>query len=237
LTRTELHEVRCACGAIVSVRCAEAVDVSQAPDARQAVLDRILHTFRCDGCDTAIVVDTRFLYIDLDRKEFFGVHPEEARADELARGKALVAAWHQALGDRAPLAVRSLFGTEEFLVRLCFGLEELREKLVAHDAGLDDLGLELFKARVLADHPDLGERGVQTLRLDHVEPDGRLAFHLELATRPTRPAAPIGILVARDGYDALAARPWRELIADHPWVARGPHVSLLRLTLPGVAPP
>src|SRR5690348_7568719 len=63
----------------------------------------------------------------------------------------------------APAWVREL-GTR-CLVRACFGLEELREKLVGDDAGLDDLAVEIAKGIVLARASQLRAAEVAALRL------------------------------------------------------------------------
>jgi len=132
------------------------------------------------------------------------------------------------------VSVGALFDTGRFQVRLCFGLEELREKVVAGEAGLDDLALEVLKAQLMAEHIEWADLGVRTLRLDHVEPDGRLAFLLERATEPPT-VLDVGLLVERARHDRLAATPWQALRAGYPGIASGPHVSVLRLA--PAAPP
>lgn len=231
MSQTATHRIECECGIAVSVFCADSINAERHPHMRQAVLDRTLHTYRCGACSARIVVEKAFLYVDFARHELFGVHPDAERARERPHAERLLAEWNTALGEYAPASVRAALDADDYLLRLCFGIEELREKIVAHEAGLDDLALEALKAQVLAADRDLVARGCRTLRLDHVELDGRLAFHLEASTNPVTLMEP-GILVSRAAYDELAARPWKELVADFPWLASGPHVSLLRAMAP-----
>jgi len=228
---TETFLIDCDCGARVEALCCLTIHADRHPHLREALLDRTLHQFQCGACGVTLSVEKKLAYLDLARGEFYSAAPERDRDRERALAEDAIAAWSLAFGTQAPVSVGALFDTERFLVRLCFGLEELREKVVAREAGLDDLALEVLKAELLAAHLDWAGRGVRTLRLDHVEPDGRLAFLLERATEPPT-ILDVGLLVDRDRHDRLAARPWRELLAGHPGIASGPHVSVLRLAPP-----
>lgn len=225
---TQTVVLDCDCGARVETQCCLSINAERHPHLRDALLDRTLHQFQCGACGATLQVEKRLAYIDLPRREFYSIAPERDRSDERALVQDAVAAWNLAFGNQAPVSVGALFDTERFCVRLCFGLEELREKVVAREAGLDDLSLEILKAELMARNTEWGELAVRTLRLDHVEADGRLAFLLERATEP--PAVlEVGLLAERARYDELAATPWRQLLDGHPGIAWGPHVSLLRL--------
>ena len=225
---TENCILDCDCGALVEAQCCVSVNAADDPHLRDALIDRTLHQFTCGACGKTLSVERRMAYLDLPRRQFYSLAPERDRANERALGEDLVAAWHLALGERAPVSVVTLFETDKFHVRLCFGLEELREKVVGHDAGLDDLGVEILKGQVMAQHPEWAQIGVRTMRLDHVEPDGRLAFLIERATEPPS-VLEVGVLVERARHDALAAVPWRGFLERYPGIASGAHVSLLRL--------
>jgi hypothetical protein len=231
MSQTATHEVRCRCGATVSVFCADSINAERHPHMRDAVLSRTLHVFQCAVCLGAIAVDKPLLYMDLGRRQLYSVHPAGERADERAHGEALIRIWSTAVGDQAGGAARQAFAGDEFHVRLCYGLEELREKLVGQDAGLRDLVIEALKAEVLAQSEELRRLGVVALRLDGVNAAGQLVL---LAERPTDPPSllEVGLVVDRARYDALAALPWQDVLARFPGIAAGPHVSLLRWTLP-----
>lgn len=231
---TASHKIYCDCGAQISVFVCNSLNPERHPHFRDALMERTLHVFECGACGKRVAVENRMTYVDLGRKQFCAVAPEAERHLERQLGEELAAAWRIALGDDAPASVRALFDADSFHVRLCFGLEELREKLVAREAGLRDLPLEAFKGELMAANPEWSDAGVRTLRLDHVEEDGRLAFFFERATQPPT-VLDGGLLCDRARYDELAAMPWRSLLDERPWLASGPHVSLLRLSLPKVA--
>jgi hypothetical protein len=234
LSITETFLADCECGARVEMLCCLSINADRHPHLREALLDRTLHQFQCGACGTALAVEKKLAYIDPSRRQFYSSAPERERADERALAEDVVAAWNLAFGEQAPVSVGALFDTGRFQVRLCFGLEELREKVIAGEGGLDDLALEVLKAQLMAANTEWADLAVRTLRLDHVEPDGRLAFLLERATEPPT-VLDVGLLVERARHDQLAAAPWRELCASYPGIASGPYVSLLRLAPPASA--
>jgi len=228
MSQTASHEVRCRCGATVSVFCADSINAERHPHMREAILARTLHVFQCGACLTSIAVDKPVLYVDLARRQMYGVHPASERASERAHGEALLALWSGSVGDAAGGAARAAFDGDAFHVRVCYGLEELREKIVAHDAGLRDLVLEALKLDVMAGHPELQQLAVVALRLDGVTGDGALAFVAERASDPPTVLG-VGLTVPRARYDELAQLPWQDVLARYPGIASGPHVSMLRL--------
>ena len=225
---TESFLIDCDCGARVETLCCQSLNAERHPELRDALLERKLHQFECAACGKILAVEKKLAYIDLGRRQFYSVATERDRKDERALIQDALAAWELAFGKHAPVSVGTLFATHEFQVRLCFGLEELREKVIAKEAGIDDLALEILKGELLASHPELANQAVRTMRLDHVEPDGKLAFVFERGTEPPT-ILDVGLLADRRRYDELAATPWRELVDAHPGIAWGPHVSLLRL--------
>ena len=253
MSQTATHEVRCTCGATLSVFCADSINAERHPNMREAILARTLHVFRCAACLASIAVDKPFIYVDLGRRQLYGVQPPALRAQEREHGQELVEVFERTLGRQAGAAARALFDADSFHVRLCYGNEALREKLVAHDAGLRDLPLEALKAELLAGTPALREANVIALHLDRAD-DRELVFFAErLAEQPAGPAAAQAgepaaepapgqaevapalleqaVTAERTRYDALAAVPWAELLERFPGIASGPHVSILRWTL------
>jgi hypothetical protein len=230
MSQTQAHEVRCRCGATVSVFCADSINAERHPHMRDAILSRTLHVFQCAACLGTITVDKPVLYVDLAHRQLYAMHPASERALERQHGDELIEVWSKSVGDTAGAAARALWGGGSFHVRLCYGLEELREKLVAHDAGLRDLVIEALKAEAMAQAEELQKLGVITLRFDGVRDDGQLVFVAECATDPPT-LLEVGLVIDRARYDALAALSWQELLAKFPGIAAGPHVSLLRWTL------
>lgn len=216
------------CGGAIEARVAESVNAERDPQLREAILARSFHSFVCAACGARTLVDGAFLYIDLGRGEFYGVFPEQARERARACAEQVAAAFDSALGSGAGNAAARV--GERVRCRVCFGLEELREKIVARAAGLSDLALEALKGAVLRERADLAEELVQTLRLDGIEPgDGALVLRPERAGEPARVDQSHVMLIERALYDAIAAQPWQEILRSLPGLASGPHVSLLRL--------
>lgn len=224
---TAVREVVCRCGAPVRVFVATSVNAERHPNMREAILRRTFHVFECGACHQPLGIDKELLYIDLSRREFYGVFPLAAAADPEPCARQVAAAFETALGEGAGAPARSL--AAGMRVRVCFGLEELREKLVARAAGLSDLALEVLKADILVANPDLEALGIQTLRLEAVGQDGNLGLLLEQAGDPPRLLQDRALTVERAAYDVFDAMPWEALRARLPGIASGPHVSLLRL--------
>lgn len=224
---TAVREVVCRCGAPVRVFVATSVNAERHPHMREAILRRTFHVFECGACHQPVGIDKEFLYVDLTRREFYGVFPLAAAADPAPCARKIAEAFDTALGPGAGEAVQPL--ADGMRVRVCFGVEELREKIVARSAGLTDLALEVLKADILAANPELAQLGVQTLRLEGVGEDANLGLLLEQAGDPPRLLQDRALTVERAAYDAFAAQPWQDLVARLPGIVSGPHVSLLRL--------
>lgn len=170
-----------------------------------------------------ITIDRSFLYVDLDRRQVLGVFPRDARAEADQHARHLQDTYERWFCTDASQWIRERAQT--CLVRACFGLEELREKLVADEARLDDYRLELLKCLLLAQDPQFESAEVATLRLDRVTDDGMLElFAVDMRDRPLD----IAVQVPRDELREL---PIDVMRAAYPQVAVGPHVSMLRLAL------
>jgi hypothetical protein len=223
---TGSERIACAgCGAALEIEVVDSLNAERHPQLRQRVLDRQLHTARCT-CGRLTAIERDFLYVDLARRQVLGVFPRADRYAPDASARRLAATFDRWFRGDAPAWLRTL--AERCLVRACFGLEELREKLVGDDAGLDDLAVEVAKCIVLAGDPRFRAALVAALRLDAVR-----AGALELLAMDTSDR-PLGVVVRvpREDVDALAARSTAELLAAYPGIAAGPHVSMLRLAGP-----
>jgi hypothetical protein len=213
------RRVACACGADVAITLCESLNAARHPALRDAVLARTLHTARCERCGQTVVVAARFTYVDLDRRQLIGVYLPEDRRQERVCGEELVGAYQRFFVDGPPV-MQAIAG--DLLVRVVFGYEELREKLVGDAAALPDLAVEAAKYDLLGD-ARLRAVSAATLRLDEVR-EG--ALHLFAEDAEGRPR-PVSLAVPRDVVDAMPPRD--ELLAAYPGIASGPHVSLLRL--------
>jgi hypothetical protein len=223
---TSTHELTCTCGETVTATVVESLNAVNHPELRQEVMDRTLHVFRCGYCGAGTMIERAFLYFDFERRQMIGVYTLDdlARARECAEH--VMELYCQRLRDDAPELVRER--AKDFLVRVVFGYEELREKLVSDDAGLSDLVVEALKIELIAGDERLRAAGIVTLRLDEVTPEGDLVFGGDWMVPPE---IPLTVTVARAAYDEVAAGR-ATLLERIPGLASGPHVSLLRLAPP-----
>jgi hypothetical protein len=220
ITRTEAFV--CACGEPIVADVVDSLNAHRHPLLRQSVLERRLHTATCKACNRVITIDRRFLYVDLERRQVLGVFPRDARAEADQHARHLQDTYERWFCTDASQWIRERAAA--CLVRACFGLEELREKLVADEARIDDYRLELLKCIVLAQDPRFEAAEVATLRLDLVTDD-----MLELVAVDVRDQ-PLGLRI-QVPRDEIRAVPVDVMRAAYPQVAVGPHVSMLRLSL------
>lgn len=143
---------------------ADCLNVQRTPSWRQRVLDRTLHRVKSGAAGGSdLQIEKSFFYLDLARGQAFLVHPPRERFRYAGASEQL---------DRMlEVLPKDMLGRAQQL-RVVFGTEELREKLVAADAGLDDRAVELMKATVLHDHPVLLARQRLRLSLDQVDAQG-----------------------------------------------------------------
>jgi hypothetical protein len=153
-----------ACGTRLPVRVADNLNAERMTDARRWVLDRSLFQGAC-SCGTRFTAVHPFLYVDFERGLWIHVMPEDKRPEYHGREPEVVDAFHTAFDtERGPRFVASLAAL--VTPRLVYGYEELREKVVGADAGLDDAVVEALKLEILALRPELAEGGVMLLTLE-----------------------------------------------------------------------
>jgi hypothetical protein len=218
-------EFRCVdCGAALDVRVADSLNANRMPAARQWVLERTLFQQPCT-CGRTVTAIQPFLYVDFERGLWVHVLPEDQRPAYHAREPEVLAAYREAFDPaRGPKFISSLGSL--VTPRLAFGYEELREKVVAGDAGLDDALVEALKLEVLATNPDLLRRGVMLLTLDGA--DSQALRFAAYSFPPGQVGELLGeVTVARSMYDALAGR--ADAVRDsYPALFDGVYVSVQR---------
>jgi hypothetical protein len=171
------HKVRCTCGKEFLAPLARSVNAARSPQIREAILKGTFHSFTCPKCSERVTVERPFYYTDLSRHCLYHVRPRGRRHEfkETSRDLDRVAGFFPAatLPDGKPT------------LRVLFGLDELREKLVAQDAGIDDRLLELLKVLLVYEHPFLTRRARLRLSLESVG-KGSLDFAAAYEHSPER---------------------------------------------------
>lgn len=214
-TWTESSVTCPSCAVSTSMHVATSVHITRVPEVRVAVLDRSLHRSVCT-CGQRIVIDVAFTYVDVERGHWLQVEPVRRRPE-----------WRTVEADAMRALARSLDLTSPIISglaesarrRVVFGLEELREKLIVWDAGIDDGLLECIKLRAWIDEPSLMRT---PLIAERVTDDGRLEL-VKIDEQPARRFAVSASTVDR----ALDEQP--SLESRYPELFGGGFVNALRL--------
>lgn len=207
---------------------AHSINAERSPQLREEILDGTFQRIACEACHARFEIGHPLLYIDFARSQWFSVHSGAHQPEWRTLERDAAATFDRAHRSGAPALARQLIADPR--VRLVFGLDALREKLVCFDAGLDDVTLEVLKFDQLGiavggqlldehTHARLVEVGTEALTF--------------LAGAPAAEEATV-IEVAREVYDEIArgGDRWVELAATF---SSGPYVDLGRLTIPSLA--
>jgi len=139
--------ITCQCGNIFSANLARSINAGRTPAIREKIMRGDLHRIACSKCGLRKAVESPFFYTDLSRHTLYYVRPRNERYNFRRDSQRLSAA-----ADAVP---PDLASSDPKQLRVIYGLDELREKLVAQDAGFDDRTVELLKIFVLHEHPFL----------------------------------------------------------------------------------
>lgn len=211
------------CGNVDEIEVLDTLDAGSHPVLKQMVLQRRLHRYECSGCNRTYVVDKPLLYVDWGRRQFLVTFPLLERPNEMTLAPLVLQLFERNLRlGPAPIAAHA----HEFLVRLCFGYEELREKIVVDDYGLADLTVESLKCEILTADPFFRIGGAATLRLDTLVGNGDLKFFPEGLVGEPIDTNKI-FITPRARYDEMHAH-YETLLKRRPWIAMGPYCSVLR---------
>jgi CpXC protein len=161
------------CGLVQTARLAHGVHVARAPEVREQMFERTFHRIACRGCGGGFIAQRSVLYTDMDRRHWLQVaRPiERPRWPELE--PAATATFERAFAT-SPIAAEL---RDDFKLRLVFGFEELREKLVVWRAGLDDRVIECVKVLVVSREPALLR--ADSIIVDDVGADRSLALAVD----------------------------------------------------------
>lgn len=136
-----------ACATPVDFELVASVNADRRPDLRDAILDGSFQREACPSCGTRFRAEPQFIYIELGRKLYLGVWPLAQRSDWHGCVDTSRQAFDLAFGERGGPEAQAL--AEGVALRVVFGWPALREKLLAAQAGIDDVTLELAKLDLL----------------------------------------------------------------------------------------
>lgn len=205
--------VKCECGNTLTVQLADSLNVKRSPESRDKILRGELHRVACPVCNRQMTVEKPFYYSDLTRNAFFKVFPRGERHLWRSASKDLETA--------ANFFPENLSKPNERTLRVVFGMDELREKLVAQDAGVDDRLVELLKVFLVYEHPVLLRRARLRLILDQVTEE---AF--EFTANYEHHSQQFRLAIPREIVDGIAEKP--DQLKD--WVKKAhPNSSIFEL--------
>ncbi len=188
-----------ACGADIEATTFESINPTRHPFLQDQLLERTLLRRSCDGCGAPHQHFDRLIWTDLPGKLCACVVQEDDRPRWAQLENEARTALSVPLRSEGPLAVR-LWGAE-VSIRLVFGLEELREKVICRLAGLDDRVVEYLKVTLMD-----RDRGVVPV-LEACDETSELHFRFVDGDQP--------VTLPRDRYRQAAAGT-AELAAELP---------------------
>lgn len=188
-----------ACGADVEATTFESINPTRHPFLQDQLLARTLLRRSCDSCGALHNHYDRLIWTDLPGRLCVCILPEDDRPRWAQLENEAFAALSVPLRGEGPPAVR-LWG-DQVRIRLVFGTEELREKVICRLANLDDRIVEYLKVTLMD-----RDKGVAPV-LDSCDDTGDLHFRFPDRDEP--------VTLPRDHYRQAAARA-AELAAELP---------------------
>lgn len=201
----------------------DSVNADRRPDLREEILEGTLQTVTCPACQAEFRVEPTLNYLDIARGQWISTFEADRVAVWVESEQEADDTFAEAYGDRAGDAAQEVGRT--LTPRVVFGWPAMREKLVIHELGLNDVTVELLKLAVM--------RGVDDVPME-VGIDMRLFGAEEDELAMVRQNAGTGeivdtLLIPRSIYDDIAADSgWDELREA---LTGGTFVDLQRLYL------
>lgn len=142
---TKPYQVKTRNGELIEANLYDSLSILRTPKKREEILQGRFHKVAVPDGTNDITIEKPFLYTDLSRNEVILVKPPKERYTWRATSSELEQVVKQLPNTVSPPETR--------FMRVVFGLGELREKLLAREAGIDDRAIELFKVLLAYEHP------------------------------------------------------------------------------------
>lgn len=187
-----------ACNTALQFEAVHSVNADTRPELRAAIVDNAFQQESCPSCGAGFRLDPQFNLVDTGRGEWIVAAPLARLLHWQDVEQQARALFEHAYGAGAPDPVQEV--GRALRPRVTFGWPALREKLLAHDLGIDDVSLELCKAYIMrnVDSPVSAE---SELRLLGADTD---ALHLTWLSSADGAPGP-ALKLARSAYAQIAA--------------------------------
>lgn len=212
------------CGRAFSFELCASVNADRRPDLRDAILDESFQQAVCPHCQGRFRMEPQLNYLDVGRGQWLAAFPRDKVDDWKALEAGAQAAFDKVYGAGASAAERAL--GDALKVRVVFSWEGLREKLLAFDAGLDDVALEELKLLLMREMQEPPLPLGAELRLTAAPADGG---ELTFTVLDRQGQALENLSVPADLLDEVTGDPdgWAELTQA---LQTGPFVDVQRLS-------
>lgn len=201
------------CHQPLTVEVCDSVNVDRSPELRVAILAATFQQASCPHCQASFQVAPRLSYLDVTRGQWIAVFPLQ-QIDGWAAAEAEVqATFDQAFGPGAGATAREI--GRGLRARLVFGWRALREKLIADEARVDDLKLELLKLMLIRNMSDPPLPLDAELRLMGVD-EGSGDLRFQVLDRRDVPLEQVGVprdLLDESDQDPEGWAPLRERLS------------------------
>lgn len=218
-----------ACAFKVAFEVVNSVNAVGRPDLREAIITGTFQKQTCPNCSKEFRMDPRFSYLDAGRGQWIAAFPEPELDAWRIREEEVVRLFDKAFGAGASPLAREM--GKSMRPRLVFGWPALWEKLAIHDAGLDDVAIEILKIGLLRNMQETPFSLTSELRFVSAPADGTRDLAFAWVDSTTTEFIQ-GLRVGREVYDDIAKNPdnTRALRADF---AGATFVDLKRLVTVG----
>ncbi|MFY9478531.1 MAG: CpXC domain-containing protein [Aquabacterium sp.] len=212
------------CGQSFSFDLCASVNADRRPDLRQAILDDTFQQATCPHCQGSFRMEPQLSYLDVGRGHWVAAFPRTQVDDWKAVEARAQEGFNRSYGTGASAAERELGAS--LTTRVVFSWDALREKLIAFEAGLDDVALEELKLLLMRDMQEPPLPLGAELRLTGVSADGT---ELAISVLDRTGQELESLDVPRDLLDEITADPegWAELGAS---LRAGAFVDVQRLS-------
>lgn len=125
------------CNKTSTVDLYQTVNVTLDPDLKEKVFNRELFTFTCPHCGEKAILNMPLLYHDMDKQFLIQLSPAEEDVKEFCINNHAI--------DAMPKMAK-----EGYEFRVVVGLNNLKEKILVFESGLNDIVIDLFKFLTLS---------------------------------------------------------------------------------------